>query len=200
MAKPYLARAGSGLHLHISLRDGDGCNVFDGDGAVLGHAIGGLLATLAEATAIYAPNVNSYRRFRPNSFVPTAPSWGYENRSTAVRVPLDQGNDRRLEFRFPGADANPYLVLAAALAGIHHGLERGLDPGAATDGNAGTERDPRLPFRPRAALDALAAATVLPDYLGAEYCRLYRLCKLGELERFEQSIGPREYDWYLLAD
>ncbi len=83
---------------------------------------------------------------------------------------------------------------------MHHGLERGLDPGAAADGNAGTDRDPRHSFRPRAALDALAAGTVLPDYLGAEYCRLYRLCKLGELERFEKSISPHEYDWYLLAD
>lgn len=200
MAKPYLAHAGSGMHLNVSLRDGDGRNVFGGDGAVLGHAIGGVLATLAEATAIYAPNLNSYRRFQPNQFVPTAPSWGHENRTTAVRVPLGQGDDRRLEFRFPGADANPYLALAAALAGIHHGLERGLDPGPAADGNAGTERDPRLPLRPRIALDALAAATVLPDYLGAEYCRLYRLCKLGELERFEKSISPREYDWYLLSD
>jgi len=200
MAKPYAARAGSGLHLHVSLRDGDGRNVFDGDDAALRHAIGGLLATLAEATAIYAPNLNSYRRFQPNLFVPTAASWGHENRTTAVRVPLAQGADRRLEFRFPGADANPYLALAAALAGIHHGLEHRLDPGAAADGNAATERDPRLPLRPRAALDALAAGTVLPDYLSAEYCRLYRLCKLGELDRFEQSISPREYDWYLLAD
>lgn len=204
MAKPYAERAGSGMHLHLSLGDGDGRNVFDdGDAsgeAVLRHAIGGLLATLPEATAIYAPNRNSYRRFRPNLFVPTAPSWGYENRTAAVRVPLAQGPDRRLELRFPGADANPYLTLAAALAGVHHGLERGLDPGPPATGNAGRALDPLLPLRLRAALDALAAGTVLPDYLGRAYCDVYRLCKLGELERFEQTIGPREYDWYLLAD
>jgi glutamine synthetase len=204
MAKPFPAAAGNGLHLHVSLLDRDGRNVFDDGGGQgsdrLRQAIGGVLATLPEAMAIYAPNVNSYRRFQPNLFVPTAPSWGYENRTTAIRVPLGDGQDRRLEFRLPGADANPYLTLAAVLAGIHHGLVNAVDPGPACTGNAAAALDPRLPFRPREALSALAEASVLPGYLGEAYCRLYRLCKAGELDRFEATISPREYDWYLLAD
>jgi glutamine synthetase len=204
MAKPYASAAGNGMHLHVSLLDRDGRNPFDDGGPQgsdrLRHAIGGVLATLPEAMAIYAPNVNSYRRFRPNLFVPTAACWGYENRSTAIRVPLGGGADRRLEFRLPGTDANPYLTLAAALAGMHHGLVETLDPGPAATGNAATALDPRLPFRLRDALAALAEAAVLPGYLGAEYCRVYHLCKTSEFDRFAAAISPREYEWYLLAD
>jgi glutamine synthetase len=135
MAKPYLETSGSGLHLHISLLDDQGRNVFDGGEApaseTLLHAMGGILDILPESMAILAPNPNSYRRFKPMIYVPVSRSWGYENRSTALRIPVSGGAARRIEHRMAGADANPYLVLATALAGLHHGARphaRGQGP------------------------------------------------------------------------
>lgn len=203
LAKPYPKEAGSGMHLHISLLDETGRNLFD-DGSDEGsdelrHAVGGMLAGLPEAMAFYVPNPNGYRRFEPNHFVPTKANWGYENRSTAIRIPVGDGRNRRIEFRLPAADANPYLVLAAALAGIHHGLTKGIQAPPATKGNGSDALDPGLPFRLRPALGRLAEAKVLPDYLG-EYCRIYRLCKEGELDAFYDIVTPMEYDWYLQAE
>jgi glutamine synthetase len=204
MAKPYLESAGSGMHLHISLLDDKGHNVFDGGkepaSETLLHAMGGILNLLPESMAILAPNPNSYRRFRPNIFVPVSRSWGYENRSTTIRIPIGGGAARRIEHRMAGADANPYLVLATALAGLHHGITNKIDPGPPCPGNAGETLDPGLPFRPYRALDALRASTVLPGYFGADYPATYAACKAKELESFEEHIGPVEYAWYLMAD
>ncbi len=204
MAKPYLESAGSGLHLHISLLDDQARNVFDGGKApaskTLLHAIGGILDIMPECMAFLAPNSNSYRRFKPNTYVPISRSWGHENRSVALRIPIQGGPARRIEHRVAGADANPYLVLATALAGIHHGIMGKIDPGPAFDGNAGTELDPGLPFRPYRALDRLRESKILPAYFGADYPSTYAACKAKELESFEDHVGPVEYDWYLLAD
>ena len=204
MAKPYLEQAGSGLHLHMSLLDAAGRNVFDGGtapaSATLEHAIGGVLELLPESMAILAPNVNAFRRFQPNLFVPIRRAWGYENRSTALRIPLGKGPARRIEHRIAGADANPYLALATALAGIHHGIVNEIAPPPAFEGNAGFAFDEELPFRPRPALERLCASETLADYLGPEYPRLYAACKSEELEAFEHHIGAREYAWYLQPD
>jgi glutamine synthetase len=204
MAKPYLESAGSGLHLHISLLDDKGRNVFDGGKApaseTLLHAMGGILDLLPDSMAILAPNPNSYRRFRPNIFVPVSRSWGYENRSTTIRIPIGGGAARRIEHRMAGADANPYLVLATALAGLHHGITNKIDPGPPCPGNAGETLDSGLPFRPYRALDRMGASTVLPGYLGADYPATYVACKTKELESFEDHIGAVEYAWYLMAD
>ena len=201
MAKPYLDQAGSGLHMHLSLLDRGGRNVFDGGeapaSAALEHAVGGVLATLPEAMAILAPNVNSFRRFQPNLFVPIRRSWGFENRSTALRIPLGRGAARRIEHRVAGADANPYLALAAFLAGIHHGLTHKIAPPPPFEGNAGFARDTDLPFRLRPALARLRESEVLADYFGAEYPGLYAACKSAELDAFENHIDAREYAWYL---
>ena len=205
MAKPFLEQAGSGLHMHISLLDGEGRNVFDGgqDSPAsdrLRQAIGGVLESLPEAMAFLAPNVNSFRRFVPDIFVPIRCCWGYENRSVALRIPLGSGAARRIEHRVAGADANPYLALATALAGIHHGLTQASDPGEPAEGNAGHAYDPALAFRPRRALDRLSEATILPGYFGADYLEAYIACKQAELDRFEGYISPVEYDWYLQSD
>jgi glutamine synthetase len=201
MAKPYLDQAGSGLHMHMSLRDRRGRNVFDGGQApasvALEHAVGGVLATLPEAMAFLAPNVNSFRRFQPNLFVPIRRCWGFENRSVALRVPLGKGAARRIEHRVAGADANPYLALAAFLAGVHHGLTNRIAPPPAFEGNAGFAPDEDLPFRPRPALAKLLESEVLAAYFGAEYPPLYAACKLAELDAFEHNIDAREYAWYL---
>ncbi len=204
MAKPYLETSGSGLHLHISLLDDKGRNVFDGGkdlaSETLLHAMGGILELMPESMAILAPNPNSYRRFRPNIYVPVSRSWGYENRSTALRIPIGGGAARRIEHRVAGADANPYLVLATALAGLHHGITNKTDPGPPCPGNAGEQLDSGLPFRLHRALDRMAESSILPPYLGADYPRTYAACKAKELESFEAQIAPVEYAWYLMAD
>jgi glutamine synthetase len=197
MAKPFADRSSNGLHIHVSLLDGAGGNRFAADEPSLRHAIGGLQATMAEAMVLFAPNANSFRRLRPLSYAPTAPTWGYNNRTVALRVPSGPEPARRIEHRVAGADANPYLVLAAVLAGIHHGLERRLDPGAPVAGNAYAEVPPSLPLSWDRALDALEGAAVLPDYLGAAFCRLYRVCRAAERDRFADLITPAEYAWYL---
>ncbi|MDH3714623.1 MAG: glutamine synthetase, partial [Gammaproteobacteria bacterium] len=147
----------------------------------------------------WAPNMNAFRRFQPMSYVPVTPSWGFENRSVALRIPIGGGAAQRMEFRVAGADANPYLVLASVLAGVHHGITKQLDCGAAVSGNAGAEVHPDLPMQLRPALARLRASQTLNDYLGEPYLDAYCACKEGELEVFEQAISAREYDWYLLT-
>jgi len=203
-AKPYPAEAGSGLHLHVSLLDADGRNVFDGGNepasAALKQAIGGALATMPDAMAFFAPNANSYRRYKANNFVPVSRSWGFENRSAAIRVPGGAPEARRIEHRVAGADANPYLALAALLAGLQHGLERRLDPGPPVASNAGTSLDSEVPLRPFRALERLRASSVLRDALGSDYVSAYAAAKWAETEAFYDQIGPVEYAWYLQAD
>ena len=140
MAKPYGDRAGNGFHVHFSLTDAEGRNVFD-DGTdqgseIMRHAVGGLLAAMAESTLVFAPHFNSYRRLRPSSYAPTAVAWGYENRMVAIRIPGGPTSARRIEHRVSGADANPYLVLAAILGAALIGIERQMSPGdpAGNDG------------------------------------------------------------------
>jgi len=201
MAKPYSGEPGNGMHIHLSLLDEAGRNLFD-DGsevgsALLRNAIGGLLATQHEAMAIFAPNINSFRRFASNLFTPVNRSWTVNNRSAAVRVPSGSPAARRLEHRIAGADANPYLVLAAVLAGVLHGLEHRLDPGEPWTGNASAELDSDLPFSVPAALDALAAGTVLPELIGRDYVDLYVATKRAEYAKFMAHVSPLEYEWYL---
>ncbi len=209
MAKPYLDCAGSGLHMHCSLLDAKGANVFAGTGPLnddqpisqtMEHALGGLLTLMADSMAIYAPNVNSFRRFVPNIFVPITACWGHENRSVAFRIPRGGGKSRRIEHRVAGADANPYLCLAAMLAGIHHGISRKIDPGPPAEGNAGQALSPDIPFRPRRALERMLESGGLRDYLGENYVKAYVACKIAELNKFEGEISPAEYAWYLQAD
>jgi glutamine synthetase len=197
MAKPLPRQAASGMHVHVSLTDEAGANLFARDERALGHAIAGLQATMAEAMLLCAPNANSYRRLRPLSYAPTAPTWGHNNRTVALRIPTGAAAARRIEHRVAGADANPYLVLAAVLAGIHHGLTNELAPDAPITGNAYAQVAPSLPLSWDRALEAFAAATVLPGYLGEKFCRLYGACRAAERDRFADLITPTEYAWYL---
>jgi glutamine synthetase len=186
--------------MHVSLLDDDGANVFDGGGReseTLRHAIGGILECMDESMAFLAPNPNSFRRFAPNTFVPVRRSWGHENRSVALRVPLPRRGAWRIEHRMAGADANPYLALATAVAGVHHGIASKVNPGEAFRGNAGFAFDEGMPWRPRRALDRLAEARVLPNYFGARYLEVYAACKNAELDKFESYMSPAEYLWYL---
>lgn len=203
MAKPYADRPGNGMHLHLSLVDGGGRNLFDGGPEMINprlrHALGGLVATMAEAMAIFAPNANSYRRFQPGSYAPLAPTWGIENRTVALRVPGGAGASRRIEHRVASADANVYLVIAAVLAGIHHGLETRSDPGERITGNAYEKVAPSLPSRWPEALDRFDKGTVIRDYLGADFSRLYSKVKRHEMAKFDAVVTPLELEWYLRA-
>lgn len=201
MAKPFVGQAGNGLHVHCSVLDEQGKNIFDNgtdEGSVkLRHAIGGLQATLGEAMAFFAPNLNSYRRFEPNLFVPVNGAWGYNNRSVAFRVPAGSHSAMRVEHRVSGADANPYLVLAAILAGIHYGIVNEIDPGAPAEGNACDSMDESIPFYLPSALKRLRNSTILREYFGDQYVDVYAETKMLEFDKFQHAISPLEYDWYL---
>jgi glutamine synthetase len=201
MSKPFADQSGSGLHIHASLVDAEGRNVFDettdtGD-RLLGHAIAGLQATTYDAMAIFAPNLNAYRRFAPNQFVPVNTSWGINNRSVSFRVPMGGGQARRIEHRIAGAEANPYLVMAAMLAGFHHGLSRRLEPSPPSAGNAGEKADPAMPLKLWTALDRLEGSALMAAYLGPRYPAAYAAIKRSEFEAFLADVLPREHDWYL---
>jgi glutamine synthetase len=201
MAKPFMDLAGSGTHIHLSLLDQQGRNVFSRDrierNTALGHSIAGVLATLPESFALLAPNANSYRRFRPDSFVPQSACWGVNNRTVAVRVPAGPQAARRIEHRVAGADANPYLVMAALLAGVHHGLTGRLTPPPPARGNAAEEPGRALPGTWQSALDRYARGRVLGGYLGTGFRRAYLACQQAEHTRFMAEITPLEYAWYL---
>jgi glutamine synthetase len=201
MAKPYPDRIGSGLHIHASVLDDAGRNVFD-DGSAEGaptlrHAIGGLQALMPESMALFAPSLNAYRRFEPDMFAPVNRRWGVNNRSAGLRIPVGPSHGRRVEHRASGADANPYFAAAAVLAGLHHGLEHKLDPGPQASGNVSREPDTALPFTLDDALARLKDAKTLPAYLGEETAALYGETKRLELQRFRKILSPAEYDWYL---
>lgn len=200
MAKPFGDQAGNGLHVHASLLDADGRNVFagnDGPSESLRHAVGGLTDTMADATALFAPHANSYRRFQPGAHVPLGPTWGYDNRTTAVRVPLSSPAATRVEHRVAGADANPYLAVAAVLAGIDHGMTHALEPPAETHGSAFEQHAPALPDTWEQALAAFEGSVFIGEYLGAEYRRLFGVCKRQEQARFRRQVPRFEYETYL---
>ena len=197
MSKPFADQAGDGMHVHVSLLDADGGNVFAKDDARLGNAVAGMQATMAEGMAIFAPHINAYRRFAPDQFVPVTTDWGENNRSVAFRMPASDDAARRIEHRVSGADANPYLVMAAVLAGMHHGLEQGLEPGKKHTGNAGASVDESLPLTMWQALDAFQAGEILPGYLGERYVAAYAQVKRAEFEDFMSVPSKREFDWYL---
>lgn len=201
MSKPFADQSGSGLHVHVSLVDEAGRNVFDETRAegdrLLGHAIAGLQATTHDAMAFFAPNLNAYRRFAPDQFVPVNTSWGFNNRSVSFRVPMGGGRARRIEHRIAGAEANPYLVMAAVLAGLHHGLANRLTPTDPSTGNAGEVADPAMPLRLWTALDRLEGSALMADYFGPRYPAAYAAIKRAEFDAFMAEVLPREYDWYL---
>lgn len=201
MAKPYLEHAGNGLHLHTSLYDEAGNNVFNG-GAVaekgsdnLRYAIGGLLDLMPASLSFLAPNLNAFRRLKPNNNVPVSPSWGYENRSVAVRVPNSDAKNQRIEYRLGGADANPYLALAVMLIGIHNGMQQKITPGEPTQ-DLSTEAF-GLPTDFLHALRVTEQSKTLKDYLGEEFVPVYCAQKRSEVATFEAAISAREYEWYL---
>ncbi len=201
MPKPYLDAAGSGLHVHFSLLDGAGSNVFD-DGSAAGsemlqHALAGLLRLMPASTLIFAPHLNSYRRLAPNSHAPTGIGWGYENRTSAIRIPGGDPKARRIEHRVAGADANPYLLLSALLAGVLEGLERQEKPAAPTRGNAYEAGLMQLPGDWMAAIAAFEADKTLAKHLNPQFCEIFAAMKRQEFNRFAARMSDFELATYL---
>src|SRR5512134_314417 len=188
MPKPYRDHAGSGAHLHISLVDAAGHNIFESEDPRgsdrLRHAIGGLAATMNDSMAICAPTANSYRRFQPEAYVPLNPSWSVNNRGVAFRVPHGPPAIRRVEHRIAGADANPYLLAAIVLAGMHLGLTRKLDPGPVLAGNAYRDTTPTIPLSWAEALAVFERSEFAKEYLGERFARLYAQTRRGEMMDF----------------
>ena len=201
MAKPYVDKSGSGMHMHLSLQDGSGWNAFASDdpkgNELLRHAIGGMAATMAECVGVFAPNANSYRRFRRNSYAPLAPTWGVNNRSVSLRVPAGAPETRHIEHRVAGADANPYLAAAAMLAGAHRGVVDKRDPGPAIEGNGYEQVPASLPSNWYDALARTEASAFLKDYLGPRFMEIYCAIKRAEQDRFYAQVTELDFEWYL---
>ncbi len=199
MAKPFAERSGSGMHVHLSLLDGEGRNLFgetpEGE-RWLRRAVGGLLAAMPESMAIFAPNANSYRRLVPGSYAPVRASWGHNNRTVAVRIPAAPPAARRLEHRTAGADAHPHLVLAAILAALLDGLDADRDPGPPARGNA-YDHGPPLPVDWGAALDRFATGPALARHLDPRLLDLYRQVRRCEYERYRRRVPDLDHAWYL---
>ncbi len=201
MAKPYGERAGNGFHVHFSLADAQGRNVFD-DGSDQGsemmrHAVGGLLSAMAESTLVFAPHYNSYRRLRPKSYAPTAVAWGYENRMVAIRIPGGPSAARRIEHRVSGADANPYLVLASILGAALIGIERELSPGEPSTTDVYDRQLPKLPPDWASATALFESGTLMADILPAPLRQSFIACKRQELDTFALQVSDFEIETYL---
>jgi glutamine synthetase len=200
MAKPLLDQPGNGLHMHISVMDEKGSNIFaDGDQPHqnLLHAIGGLIDTMPAAMSFWAPNTNAYRRYTGGfNCAPVSLTWGYENRTVAFRIPLAHDDAWRVENRVPGADANPYLAMAVTLAGMLHGMSNQLDPGDPSDQSI-NNKDKTLPLNLDSALISTIDSTPLMNALGQEFIEIYCQHRKAEAFAFLQTISSKEYDWYL---
>ncbi|MFG3257338.1 glutamine synthetase family protein [Streptomyces sp. NPDC048172] len=202
MAKPFNDEGGSGFHLHLSLVDADGANVFDAPDEPYGlsksarYAIAGVLAHAPALAALLNPTVNSYKRFGPDTLAPWLIDWGLDNRSAMVRVPPERGAGARLEMRLGDAAANPYLAVAGTLAAVGLGIRDKQEPPAPLEGYGYGGDAPRLPGTLGEALDALAADTRLGEVLGAAFTDSFLTYKRNEIERFQQFITDWEFREY----
>jgi glutamine synthetase len=193
-------REGSSCHIHLSLRGAkDDSIVFwgqDSATATYQHFIAGVLATMRDFTLMYAPNINSYKRFAEGSFAPTAIAWGEDNRTCAVRL-VGHGPSARMENRVPGGDVNPYLALAAMLAGGLHGIEQKLRLEEPLVGNAYTAVQDfgkeHVPSTLREARDAWAGSSLARQLFGDEVVDHYTNMADVELAAFDAAVT----DWEL---
>jgi glutamine synthetase len=183
-------REGSSCHIHLSLARADGSAVFEGDDQLFGSFLAGQLACLRELTLFFAPNVNSYKRFVPGSFAPTAVAWGLDNRTCSMRV-VGHGPAKRVENRLPGADVNPYLAIAAMIAAGLHGIDQGLEAGPPFEGNAYAADLERVPATLHEARDLFAASEVAHEAFGSDVVEHYLNNARVELAAYDASVT----DW-----
>jgi glutamine synthetase len=200
MAKPYSDHAGSGLHVHASIIDRDGRNILDakgGEATKLKSVCAGMLQSMRDAQLVFAPFANSYRRFQPGSFAPVDLTWGYGHRGTAIRIPDKNGPAARIEHRVAGADANPYLLLAAILGGMLLGLDNELDPGEETTPSHMPENTTKLTHDFLTAVETFRASTFIADVFGEAYQKLYGDTKRKEAITHLRTVSDFDYRTYL---
>ncbi|WGH79742.1 glutamine synthetase family protein [Jannaschia ovalis] len=201
MAKPYPDYAGNGMHVHFSVLDEDGANIFDDgtrEGApALRHAVAGLLAAAPAATLVFAPHLNSYDRLVPGAHAPTGLAWAYENRTAAIRIPSGPHAARRIEHRISGGDANPYLLLATILAAALQGIEDGAEPPAPIAGNAYAMDLPQIPATWPEAVDRFATDHWTPRLLPRPLIENLVLTKRQEIRDIEELTADERMDLYL---
>jgi glutamine synthetase len=196
MAKPFEEDSGNGMHMHFSVLDREGRNVFD-DGTPLGtdtlrSAVAGCLAAMPGSTLIFAPHANSYARLVPGAHAPTGAGWGYENRTAALRIPGGPNAARRIEHRVAGGDINPYLTFAAILGAAITGVEDALAPPPPITGNAYEADLPQMAPDWASAIDAFAADPMIARIFPADLIDNLVMTKRQELARFSE-IDPREH-------
>jgi glutamine synthetase len=189
MAK-FNEREGNSCHIHLSIAEDGGGNVFAGDETTFERFLAGQLAALRELTLFFAPNVNSYKRYVEGSFAPTAVAWGNDNRTCSMRV-VGHGQAHRLENRMPGADVNPYLALAAMIAAGLHGVENELELESAFEGNAYESDKPRVPHTLYAARDLFEGSAIAREAFGEDVVDHYLNRARIELDAIEAAVT----DW-----
>jgi glutamine synthetase len=201
MAKPYPDYSGSGMHTHFSVLDQDGKNVFDDGGPkgtdTLHHAIAGCLGGMNDSTLLFAPHWNSYDRLVPEAHAPTGIAWAYENRTAAIRVPSGDPSARRIEHRVAGGDVNPYLTLAAILGAALTGIEDGIAPPAPINGNAYTQRLPRIPTKWADAISAFETSKIIPRIFHEELIRNLVQTKKQERHYMDELTPAERVEIYL---
>jgi glutamine synthetase len=194
MAITYMAkfneREGNSCHIHCSLGSDEGGNLFGGDEKLFNHFVAGQLACLRELTLLFAPHINSYKRFAPGSFAPTAVAWGHDNRTCSMRV-VGHGESLRVENRLPGADVNPYLALSAMIAAGLHGIDNELELEPPYEGNAYESDKPRVPHNLYAARDEFAGSEIAREAFGQDVVDHYLNRAHIELEAQEATVT----DW-----
>lgn len=199
MPKPYGDMAGSGMHLHMSLLRG-GRNIFaggDGPNGAARHALAGLIGAMAECMLIFAPGANSYRRLAPGMYAPIVAAWGIDNRGVALRMPETAGKAARIEHRTAGADANPYLLTAAVLAGALAGLEAGTEAPAPVTGEAGEADGDTLPLSWWQAAREFSASPFVAEWMGARFQEIFAKMKRQERATLIAHVPEAEYAAYL---
>ncbi len=200
MAKPLAGEAGSSMHLHQSVVDAQGRNIFsNADGSAseaFFHYLGGLQTYTPDLMMIYAPTVNSYRRYLADSQAPTNVQWGRDNRTAGLRVPVSPPAARRVENRLAGADANPYLAMAATLAAGLAGMAQRLAPSAPVQGN-GYHQARELPRTFDTALAQMAASQHAPRLLGERFVRGYLAVKALEHDHYQAEVSAWERRYLL---
>lgn len=201
MAKPMEHQPGSAMHLHISVVDADGANLFSttrGENTSLFlNYIGGLQMYLPEITPLFAPNVNSFRRMRPSHSAPINVQWGVDNRSCGLRVPISDPENRRIEVRLPGADANPYLAMTASLLSGYLGMVEQIEPTPQAFGNAYVHAR-TLPKTLEEALERFNQCQKVRDKLDPSFVKTFNAIKEAELQAFQGVISSWERDHLLL--
>jgi glutamine synthetase len=201
LAKPMENEPGSSMHIHQSMVDGEGRNVFaargGGHSRMFRHYLAGLQKFVPMAMPFFAPNVNSYRRLALGEVAPINVQWGYDNRTCGLRVPMDSAENTRVESRFAGSDANPYLAMAATLACGYLGIREKLEP---TEPLAGSAQDLGygLPRSLEASLELLAACQPLQDLIGPRFVEAYIAVKRKEYQTYFRVISSWEREFLLL--